>query len=85
MVSGERWRRRHHLSKLESFCHSPDNQTLQVGPDQEEPRMVELVDDGPTDFDGDLDPESLDESWVYTEKFIYMPHCASFGFRYPTS
>jgi len=74
MVSGERWRRRHHLSKLESFCHSPDNQTLQVGPDQEEPRMVELVDDGPTDFDGDLDPESLDESWVYTEKFIYMPH-----------
>jgi hypothetical protein len=40
--------------------------------------MVELVDDGPTDFDGDLDPESMDENWVYTEKFIYMPHCTFF-------
>ncbi|KAA1065350.1 hypothetical protein PGTUg99_003567 [Puccinia graminis f. sp. tritici] len=81
MVSGERWRRRHHLSKLQSFCTSHDGQDGQAnGPssllqsEQEEPRMVELVDDGPTDFDGDLDPESIDENWVYTEKFIYMPH-----------
>ncbi|EGG05815.1 family 41 glycosyltransferase, partial [Melampsora larici-populina 98AG31] len=27
-----------------------------------------------TDFDGDLDPECADEDWVYTEKFLYMPH-----------
>lgn len=30
-----------------------------------------------TDLEGDLDPEELAEDWVYTEKFIYMPHCAS--------
>ncbi|PLW31325.1 hypothetical protein PCASD_13663 [Puccinia coronata f. sp. avenae] len=74
MVSGERWRRRHHMSKLETFCNPPEDEPSRLEPDQEEPRMVELVDDGPTDFDGDLDPEDLDESWVYTEKFIYMPH-----------
>ncbi|WAQ83315.1 hypothetical protein PtA15_3A684 [Puccinia triticina] len=81
MVSGERWRKRQHLSKLESFCSSHDGQDGQTNgssmllrAEDEEPRMVELVDDGPTDFDGDLDPENMDEDWVYTEKFIYMPH-----------
>lgn len=28
-----------------------------------------------TDLEGDLDPEEAAEDWVYTEKFIYMPHC----------
>ncbi|KAH9469778.1 hypothetical protein Pst134EA_007055 [Puccinia striiformis f. sp. tritici] len=82
MVSGERWRKRHLLSQLESFCSSSDGQEVQANSHasrvaelgREETRMVELVDDGPTDFDGDLDPENMDESWVYTEKFIYMPH-----------
>ncbi|CAO3639511.1 unnamed protein product [Cunninghamella blakesleeana] len=27
-----------------------------------------------SDFDGDLDPEELSNDFVYTEKFIYMPH-----------
>ncbi|GAA5831870.1 hypothetical protein JCM11251_003916 [Rhodosporidiobolus azoricus] len=29
---------------------------------------------GPTDFEGDLDPESSSEGYVYTEKLIYLPH-----------
>ncbi|GAA6060386.1 hypothetical protein JCM10212_004639 [Sporobolomyces blumeae] len=29
---------------------------------------------GATDFEGDLDPESPSESYVYTEKLIYLPH-----------
>lgn len=28
----------------------------------------------PTDFGGDLDPEEPGDEWVYTERFIYMPH-----------
>ncbi|KAF9917473.1 hypothetical protein FBU30_000740 [Linnemannia zychae] len=27
-----------------------------------------------TDFEGDVDPEDTGDDWVYTEKFIYMPH-----------
>ncbi|CAO3632045.1 unnamed protein product [Cunninghamella echinulata] len=27
-----------------------------------------------SDFDGDIDPEELSNDFVYTEKFIYMPH-----------
>ncbi|KAF9972380.1 hypothetical protein BGZ73_004529, partial [Actinomortierella ambigua] len=27
-----------------------------------------------SDFEGDLDPEEPGDDWVYTEKFIYMPH-----------
>lgn len=76
MVSGERWRKRHNLSKLESFCSSggaSDDKSNPLPPESE-PRIVELLDDEPTEFDGELDPESADESWVYTEKFIYMPH-----------
>jgi protein O-GlcNAc transferase len=26
------------------------------------------------DFEGDIDPEEDTNNWVYTEKFIYMPH-----------
>lgn len=44
----------------------------------------------PGDFSADLDPESVSEDWVYTERFIYMP--ASYfvndhkqGFREPAS
>ncbi|GAA5914406.1 hypothetical protein JCM6882_008223 [Rhodosporidiobolus microsporus] len=28
----------------------------------------------PTDFEGDLDPESTSDNYVYTEKLIYLPH-----------
>lgn len=28
----------------------------------------------PADFDGDLDPEGPRDDWVYSERFIYMPH-----------
>lgn len=51
--------------------------------------VAELMDHLPTDFHGDLDPEGPDEDWVYTEKFIYMPHCEYFvivfscALRYP--
>ncbi|KAG0070858.1 hypothetical protein BGZ89_012279 [Linnemannia elongata] len=27
-----------------------------------------------SDFEGDVDPEDASDDWVYTEKFIYMPH-----------
>ncbi|KAF9580373.1 hypothetical protein BGW38_003014, partial [Lunasporangiospora selenospora] len=27
-----------------------------------------------SDFEGDVDPEDPSDDWVYTEKFIYMPH-----------
>ncbi|KAG0292102.1 hypothetical protein BGZ98_002727 [Dissophora globulifera] len=27
-----------------------------------------------SDFEGDVDPEDESDDWVYTEKFIYMPH-----------
>ncbi|KAF9429952.1 hypothetical protein BGZ94_008908 [Podila epigama] len=27
-----------------------------------------------SDFEGDVDPEDPGDDWVYTEKFIYMPH-----------
>ncbi|KAG0086516.1 hypothetical protein BGZ92_008080, partial [Podila epicladia] len=27
-----------------------------------------------SDFEGDVDPEDSSDDWVYTEKFIYMPH-----------
>ncbi|KAH9825337.1 UDP-N-acetylglucosaminyltransferase [Melampsora americana] len=37
-------------------------------------KISEIVEDLATDFDGDLDPECADEDWVYTEKFLYMPH-----------
>lgn len=44
----------------------------------------------PGDFAADLDPESLSEEWVYTERFIYMPSSYfvndhAQGFREPTS
>ncbi|RUS24980.1 hypothetical protein BC938DRAFT_472793, partial [Jimgerdemannia flammicorona] len=26
------------------------------------------------DFEGEIDPEEETDDWVYTEKFIYMPH-----------
>lgn len=32
------------------------------------------VDDSPTDFEGDPDPEDPSEEFVYTEKLIYLPH-----------
>lgn len=32
-----------------------------------------MIDQRPTNFDGDLDPESLSDDWEYSEKFIYMP------------
>ncbi|CAH7685889.1 glycosyl transferase family 41-domain-containing protein [Phakopsora pachyrhizi] len=71
MVSGEKWRKRHHISHAETH----DASTLANSLDRENlPRFLELEDDGPTDFEGHLDPESVDEDWVYTEKFIYMPH-----------
>lgn len=28
----------------------------------------------PTNLGADLDPEEPDEDWVYTERFVYMPH-----------
>lgn len=28
----------------------------------------------PTDLPGDIDPEDLSNDWMYTERFIYMPH-----------
>ncbi|KDN40777.1 glycosyltransferase family 41 protein [Tilletiaria anomala UBC 951] len=28
----------------------------------------------PTDLDGDLDPEGPRDDWLYSERFIYMPH-----------
>ncbi|KAK0553606.1 hypothetical protein OC846_002447 [Tilletia horrida] len=28
----------------------------------------------PTNFGSDLDPEEVSDDWVYTERFIYMPH-----------
>ncbi|KAM0749157.1 TPR-like protein [Meredithblackwellia eburnea MCA 4105] len=37
-------------------------------------QMADSAGDGPTDFEGDPDPESLDDTYVYTEKLIYMPH-----------
>lgn len=40
----------------------------------EREKITDMVEDLATDFDGDLDPECADEDWVYTEKFLYMPH-----------
>ncbi|CAO1630772.1 unnamed protein product [Sympodiomycopsis kandeliae] len=42
-------------------------QQLQAGSDHLMPRR-------PTDLPGEIDPEEPSDSWMYTERFIYMPH-----------
>jgi predicted O-linked N-acetylglucosamine transferase (SPINDLY family) len=41
---------------------------------QQGPLMDGIEDNVKSDFEGDLDPEEPTDDFVYTEKFIYMPH-----------
>ncbi|KAI8597897.1 glycosyl transferase family 41-domain-containing protein [Dissophora ornata] len=38
------------------------------------PSSMPLSQQSFSDFEGEVDPEDASDDWVYTEKFIYMPH-----------
>lgn len=61
MVSGEKWRK---MRTEESKAEDVDENVT----------AVEGYNAHLTSFEGDIDPEEPDDDWVYTEKFIYMPH-----------
>ncbi|KAF9307134.1 hypothetical protein BGZ74_010625 [Mortierella antarctica] len=85
LVTGVAWKRKQRAMILDSangsralpspISRRPSSGEKGVSPiDSESDPSKEFGRKTFSDFEGDVDPEDPGDDWVYTEKFIYMPH-----------